>query len=422
MKSQFLRVSIFSIVCLIILSNISCKYIETPISYLESEQKRNNRLFFYQKFAELGHKAEEYIESVSSHFMSSEQVSEIKEFLHGYEALKSRFNRLSGEKNPNGNLPEVVIDDIMNAQYFGEIGIGTPEQKFKVVFDTGSSNLWVPSHKCWSIPCWIHKTFKAEDSSSFIKNGTKLDIKYGSGGISGYFSNDEVSVGGVKASNITFGEATSLSGISFIPAKFDGILGLGFRSISVGHVETVFEALFDQGQISEASFSFYLSKVAGSDTSRLVLGGANNDYYSAPLRFYPLISETYWVIAMDSFSVKDSKIPATKAIVDSGTSLIVGSPDIINKIKEQIGTVDSTCAGIENLPNVTVTIGGDDYVLTPEDYILKATLFGKTQCVVGFMPMDLPWKDTVILGDVFMKTYYTLFDMTHKQVGIARAK
>lgn len=68
---------------------------------------------------------------------------------------------------------------------------------------------------------------------NFLYTGTSAAIHYGSGAISGFFSSDNVQVGDLSVKNQDFIEATSEPGSVFVSSKFDGILGLGFQTISV---------------------------------------------------------------------------------------------------------------------------------------------------------------------------------------------
>lgn len=108
--------------------------------------------------------------------------------------------------------------------YVGNISIGTPPQQFSVVFDTGSSDLWVPSIYCKSKACGecpprppcaaptpllgprqahrhasplsavTHRSFNPSHSSTFHDWGKSITLEYGSGEMSGFLGHDTVRV------------------------------------------------------------------------------------------------------------------------------------------------------------------------------------------------------------------------------------
>lgn len=315
------------------------------------------------------------------------------------------------------------INNFMDAQYYGEFFIGTPPQKFKVVFDTGSSNVWVPSSKCHSIACYLHPRYKADKSSTYKSDDREFVIKYGSGGVEGKVSLDTVSTADLEAVNFAFGEATKLKGISFIPAKFCGIVGMAFGSISVDKLPTYVDTLYNQKKIDNKSFSFYLTKNPGEEGSALIFGNKDNKYYTGDMKYYKLVSETYYVIEMDNIQVNGKTFNTSNAIVDSGTSVLVGSKELVDHLKNNIGDVKSDCSNMNELPDVKFVISGDEYILHNHEYILKVSAFGYSKCILGFIALDgLPKGLDIILGDIFMKKYYTEFDMTNERVGFALAK
>ena len=219
--------------------------------------------------------------------------------------LNSRSDADSPDSSGAASVP---ITNFMDAQYFGAIELGTPPQSFQVVFDTGSSNLWVPSAKCafTQIPCDLHAKYESGDSATAEANGAPFAIQYGSGSLSGFLSADALRWGGLEIKHQTFAEATKEPGLAFMFAKFDGILGMGWAQIAVDRVSPPFYNAFEQGLVKENVFSFWLNRDADSEHGpggELVLGGVDPKHHVGEHTWLNVTREGYWQVAMDDVLV-----------------------------------------------------------------------------------------------------------------------
>ncbi|KAJ3154287.1 Vacuolar protease A [Geranomyces variabilis] len=336
----------------------------------------------------------------------------------------------SVEPHVQGGGHGVPLTNFMNAQYYGSITIGSPPQTFTVVLDTGSSNLWVPSTHCTSIACWLHKRYDSSKSSTFHANGTTFAIQYGSGALEGIISNDVLGIAGLDVKNVDFGESVKEPGITFAVGRFDGILGLAFDNIAVQRVVPPFYAMIQQGLLDEPVFGAWFNDQAnGGDGGEITFGGLDSARYSGEIHWAPVIRKGYWEVELQNATLGgvDIGITTRRAAIDTGTSLCaipVAEADAINKAiggkKNFQGQYVIDCATVPNLPTLALTFGGKVFALEGKDYVLKVS----EQCVSGFMGMDIPapagplW----IVGDVFLRRYFTAYDLGNMRVGFASSR
>jgi hypothetical protein len=237
-----------------------------------------------------------------------------------------------------------------------------------------------------------------------------------------------VTVAGVKVNGQVFAEIEDAGGLgmAYTLGHFDGILGLAFDSISVAGAETVFHNLIEQKKIDSPVFAFYLGDEVNGE---LTIGGYDPKHFEGDeLTWVALSSATYWEIPLDSVTTADGEYAKnTHAIVDSGTSLLTGPTAAVKALAESVGAKKNfageyiiDCKKADTLPALTFTIDGNDYTLEGKEYIIDSG----GVCLFAIMGMDFPRRlgPMWILGDVFMRKYYTVFDYENERVGLALAK
>ncbi|NWU43191.1 PEPA protein, partial [Hylia prasina] len=315
------------------------------------------------------------------------------------------------------------LENYMDDEYFGTISIGTPPQEFTVVFDTGSSNLWVPSVFCSSPACRNHNRFNPAESSTFLSTNDTLFIAYGTGSMTGVLGYDTVNVAGINVRNQIFGLAETEPGDFFYYTPFDGILGLAFPSIASSGATPVFDNMMMENLVDRHLFSVYLSR--DSRGGSFVLFGAIDPYYTTKgISWIPLSAETYWQITMESVSINGAPVACSsgcQAIVDTGTTLLAVPVRAFRILMRHLGASSSgeiSCEAVSKLPSLIFHIHGKEFPVPPRAYVLRSNGY----CTLGLQGMDTPTEDGElwILGDVFIREYYVIFDRANNKVGLSQ--
>ncbi|KAL4174679.1 hypothetical protein KRP22_006615 [Phytophthora ramorum] len=256
-------------------------------------------------------------------------------------------------------LLRIPLENYDQMQFFGSIGVGSPPQRFQVIFDTGSSDIWLPETKC--ADCAGSRRYHAAVSRSHEALDEPFRLEYGSGNASGSIVREQISLFGGDAQQDTL----TLAGVHMGSAskttkrlqrfQADGIVGLGLEALAL-----ITKPSLLKSDPRLQRFSFYINPLPGTlPPAQLIFGGVDDSlpvahlphanqsqvaWHHFPVVRYPSSRRAhgFWAIRLHRLTVGSFKsrsdtgskqlsgsgegivaVSAAVAIVDSGTSLLL---------------------------------------------------------------------------------------------------
>ncbi|KAF9967294.1 hypothetical protein BGZ70_010048 [Mortierella alpina] len=333
-----------------------------------------------------------------------------------------------------------VRGNAFDTQWVAAMLIGSPAQEFSVVFDTGSSELWVSSTSCQACKT---RRFNPLRSSTFHQSGQPWSLNYADDSrASGVLGADDITVAGITVKDQTFGMASINTGAT-AATGVDGIMGLGLESNSnMGNARTPVINMLLQNQIDQAIVSVWLNKASNQDASLsdggvFIFGGVDPSLYTGSITFVPVTSSKDWQVTVDRIFIGRKELSvsssASSAIVDTGSSYIL-FPDYLAvafhraipnaQYDNKLGwLIPCALANSRSVGDLAFMIGGQKFSVPISDIvILRSEYNGYCLSAVDSW-QELPGhggQSGILLGDLFIKNQYVVFDYSKKQVGFAK--
>ncbi|EAW10169.1 pepsin-like aspartic protease [Aspergillus clavatus NRRL 1] len=317
-----------------------------------------------------------------------------------------------------------LSQDGMDYSYFCAVDVGSQRQRMWMLLDTGGPNTWVFSSECETETCTNHTRFEQPASKTLKPEPYAWAIGYGKGQVSGVLGNDTLSISGMDIS-VTLGLAKNASS-HFDTYPADGILGLGWSNNSNFDRPSFMEIVKKQGLLKSNTLAFSFSRNSdGAKDGTVNFGTVDTAKFTGEITYTDIVPKSKrWNIPLDDASVNGVPCGFTNksAFIDTGTSYAMLPPKDAIKLHNLIpGATTSTAGDNFTLPcNSTAVVqfnfSGLSYSISPKDYVGPRK---GSSCLSTIVGQALDGDDMWLLGDVFLKNVYTVFDYDHDRIGFA---
>lgn len=297
----------------------------------------------------------------------------------------------------------IVLHNLGDLVYYGEISLGTPPQVFNMSFDTMTSDFWVPN-----VSIGVHHGYIHDASSTYQANGAGFYSPY----VTGIVSQDVLRIGDATLPGQYFGETsdTSRMGPGYPTSPVDGVFGFGFDSKSVVPMETPLHRLVREKLIDRAMFGLFCGRHLAD--GELTLGGVNRRHFKGDLHYVDVVSKAYWLVALTSIKAGGVTVDeGADLLVSTMSDFILGPSDAVERIAMVVGATEYESTGMYWIncaaepSDIVFVLSGREFAISKDEYIVQ--MDGPHKCWLAFLKGGATW----ILGTPFYHRYYTAFDM-----------
>ncbi|CAI7628755.1 unnamed protein product [Penicillium pancosmium] len=300
--------------------------------------------------------------------------------------------------------------------------VGSQQEEMWLALDTGSPSSWVFSSKCTTETCTKHHTFNISESSSFNSNDSTYSLGYGSGEVKGDLGQDTMSIAGMDIT-FTFGFAESATD-PFDNYPIDGILGMG-RSYTGGwKIPSFMDVVAEKAGLSSNIVGLSLSRASDNKKDGEVnFGTVDTTKFDGEISYTTTNAET-WTIPLGDVYVNGEagNFTGRNATIDSGSTYVFVPPadaaTLFGLIPNSKQSGENYIIPCDSTATIEFEFSGVKYTVQPDDYIgTKSKDKSKPGCISTIVGHQSSKSNTWLLGDVFLKNVYSVFDFDNGQIG-----